>query len=138
MFPTKHIPLIVLALLLLFSGCVTADKKEAAVKNAACNWPPDTMKITIQGSGEIAVNFLWKDAAKRASPCPSQTFVLSMTHTALAPTPQAMVKESHTPQDTTPAGMVASILSGAPPPPGGGNDLLLVRWPPDTTTGGDK
>ncbi len=135
MAPPKHILLVLLAFLLILPACQNMGKKETSAKTPACNWPPDTMMIKIQGSGHIAVRFLWRDPIKRASPCPDESFVLPIAQSTSGSTPQFIMRESHTPQDTTPAGKVALVLGG-PPSSTDGTDLLLVKWPPDTTTGG--
>ncbi len=136
--PSKQALLACLILLLMLPACTQVEQKAATPRTPACNWPPDTMKITIQGSGYIVVHFLWKDPAKRASPCPAETFVLaSMAGGAPASAPQFLLRESHSPQDTTPAGKVADILS-APASGSGGNELPLIKWPPDTSSGGAK
>lgn len=135
MAPSNRMVLALLAFLLVLPACPSPEKEKTSAKSSACNWPPDTMLIKIQGSGHVAVRFLWKDPTKRASPCPDESFVLPITGSASGSTPHFVMKETHTPQDTTPAGKVALILGG-PPSSSDGTDLLLVKWPPDTTTGG--
>ncbi len=136
--PVKQALLALLALLLILPACTKVEQKAAATSNPACNWPPDTMMITIQGAGRIVVHFHWRDPAKSASPCPGETFVLSsMPEATPASTSRVLLKETHTPPDTTPAGRLAEILS-APASGSGGNELPLIKWPPDTSSGGGK
>lgn len=140
MAPPRYVLLTLLALLaflLILPACQRTEQKGTAAMTPACNWPPDTMLIRIQGSGRILVRFIWRDPVKRASPCPDESFVLNAGTATGSPIP-ILLKESHTPQDTTPSGMVAAILGGPPPSSSDGTDLLFFKWPPDTTTGGSK
>jgi hypothetical protein len=128
---------LLLTLALILPACKTAEKPTPTGRIDACNWPPDTLLVTLQGSGRIAVHFLWRDSTMRASVCPSQTFVLARTQESEAggaSTP--MMRSTHTPPDTTPATKVAMILDL--PEVSGGNELYLVKWPPDTTHGGGE
>ncbi len=136
----KSLKLILVApllFLLVLPACRTTVKQAATEQIAACNWPPDTLMISIQGSGMITVRFLWKDPSRRAAPCPPSTFVLTRSQPPQASIPSALRKDSHAPQDTTPADRVAMVLE-FPETPTGGNDLYLTKWPQDTTSGGGK
>jgi hypothetical protein len=100
------------------------------------HWPPDTMMVSLVGSGRIAVRASWNTTFSKSALSPPVTYLLLMPHTPSDTTPSAM-RLVHTPPDTTPSGQIAAILSG-PASVSSGSGLVFAKWPPDTTKSAAK
>ena len=96
---------------------------------ASTTWPPDTMTVTLLGSGRLGIKACWKPRGSGGGVVPPTVYEVSSALTA--PDTKRSVLLKHTPPDTTTAMLIDIIEQSRPEP--SASSLLLVKWPPDTS-----
>ncbi len=122
--------LVVSVAALLFLSC---QKKEAVIplRSPLPTWPPDTMAITLLGSGHLGIVASWKAHPSGGSVAHSVTYEVADTHAPLEATNVKL--RVQTPTDTAAASIlrIFNMPQNEPSAP----RLYLIKWPPDTTGG---